>query len=176
MSAGSGNVRNCFLVPNRLYLSQNCKVTGIREYFMVEQTQLSDLIDQEVDFIGQLFVEFEQLSAYPDILEAADKLRSLASLFFDFMERIHQALKHKEVTAGGAEETGPAGDLSVFPEPQKKILQPYFRFHRRYREMYPDKIDPAEIRKLFHHFPAAAETAASLLRQYSQNLRNADAR
>ena len=146
---------------------------------MLTDLQLADLIEQEIDFIGQLYVEYEQLTSYEDILISAEKIRSLASLFYDFIDRIAHVLKNGEVIATSDKAleftpNSPAADF--FQQTTIESLQPFLTLYNRYSEVYPQEIEPDKIVEMYHQFPQVTERVAGDLRNAAYLLRKHNAR
>jgi len=131
---------------------------------------LITMIEQELDFIGQLYVEYEQITTYPDALTHPDQLRSLASLFYDFMDRLQHIVR-------SAEEENPNAELASLLGPNTmRRLKPFLEHYRRYSEFYPDNIDADRIVQLYELFPDAAEQVAGELRRWLENRGESNAR
>lgn len=147
---------------------------------MRNNQQLSEIIDQEIDFIGQLFVEYEQMTSYQDILTSQDNLRSLASLYFDFVDRIVQVLKSRDMF----QNPGKSPEkrflnlrlANIVSPPTIALMQPFLQFYENYSNVYPDKINREEIVALYHQLPEATENVARDLRNEAQKLRTTNAR
>ncbi len=121
---------------------------------------LITVIEQELDFIGQLYVEYEQITAYPDALTRPDQLRSLASLFYDFIDRLQHIVR-------SAEEVSPIAELvSLLGLNTMRLLKPFLEHYRRYGEFYPDNIAADRIVQLYELFPDAVEQVAGDLRKW----------
>ncbi len=144
------------------------------------------LADQEIDFIAQLYVEFEQLTTYPDILESEDHLRSLASLFYDFTDRLLRIGKYgaefeiwTEPVNGKL--SAAAGDKSeiifeiLFSENTLKLLNPFLSFYKNYSEVYPEKLSESGIARLFDLFFRASESSAQEIMALLKSLRDSSA-
>ncbi|MFZ0389479.1 MAG: hypothetical protein WAN36_03395 [Calditrichia bacterium] len=132
---------------------------------------LLDVIEQEFDFIGQLFVEFEQMMSYARFFDTADNRRSLATLFYDFSERLHQiaaaALSGKNLKEN-------KGVSPVFPEglfctETEEKLAVFFNFYEKFINCYPYEIAYPELKKLAVLFPEIVEMAAADLRRFLKN-------
>lgn len=146
---------------------------------MLTNMQFAELIDQEIDFIGQLYVEYEQLTSYEDILTSPEKRITLASLFHDFVDRIFQLLKQSD--AGGnpadvaANKNWTKRLTHIFVFETLSILDPYFSLYDRYLEIYPERLEAEKIVRLYHLFPQACENVARDLRGLSKKLRGENA-
>ncbi|MEJ2634185.1 MAG: hypothetical protein P8184_02705 [Calditrichia bacterium] len=144
------------------------------------------LADQEIDFIAQLYVEFEQLTTYPDILESEDHLRSLASLFYDFTDRLLRIGKYcaefeiwaepvnRKLSADAGHKSGIIFEI-IFSENTLKLLNPFLSFYRNYSEVYPAKLSKSEIARLFDLFFSASESSAQEITALLKNLRDSSA-
>ena len=146
---------------------------------MLDNKQISDIIDQEIDFIGQLYVEYEQLTSYKDILSSGEKIRSLASLFYDFVDRIAHVLKNGEIIATserildlGARFRQELSITNIFSSSTIKRLQPFLELYNTYSQVYPDKIERSKIIAMYYQFPEITAGVALDLRTAAQNLRN----
>lgn len=134
--------------------------------------ELISVAEQEIDFIGQLFVEYEQLAAYSDILTSPDKIRSLASLFYDFVDRA------KHVISLGQEQnlwtSGPFGETDLpagfFSGETSHRMKPFIRFYKDYKKSYPENISSGQVRELFYRFPQATEFLAADFRGLIRHL------
>ncbi|GAB4367970.1 MAG: hypothetical protein Kow0042_08930 [Calditrichia bacterium] len=152
----------------------------------MERNQCASLLDQEINFIGQLVVEFDQLAQYDDVLTAPEHLLSLATLFNDFMERIHRALKYlrlyEKTGNPPLKENDPLKNIqgdtfsSVFQDDTLTELGAFLNYRQKFPEIYPDKINAEELIQLFHQFTPAAENVARDLRELSRKLRENHAR
>ena len=144
---------------------------------MDKHTDFADIIDQEIDFIGQLYVEYEQMTRYEDILTAPDQIRSLASLFFDFVNRLFLLKENAEaegITAPAVDTNNPQNLFFLSPE-TRTTFHPFLDFYREYPQRYPSRIDAGEVRQLYHQFPEATRLVAADLRTFSQKLRGENA-
>lgn len=144
---------------------------------MKKPQNFADLIDQEIDFIGQLFVEYEQMTRYDDVLEAPDQIRSLASLFYDFVNRLFQIVE--EGSSSGLfpdSDSDPERAIRAFISSEtRQPLQPWIRFYQEYPHTYPAAIDADNVRQLYHQFPEITRRVAGDLRDFSRKLREPDA-
>jgi hypothetical protein len=145
-----------------------------------------DTIEQEIDFIGQIYVEWEQLATYDDILISPENLRSLASLFHDFADRLFRVVRLKNELLEPGSTAGvviiadspaeiPGSWESVFRDETIRLLQPFLDFYRQYKNIYPDKIIREQVDALFHAFPDASEKSAADLRNLLKSQRKPDA-
>lgn len=138
----------------------------------------ADFVEQEIDFIGQLYVEYEQMTRYDDILTAPDQIRSLASLFYDFVNRIFMLRESSETVSLPEEfsvEPANSGEVSCelffLSRNTLSVLGPFLDFYREYPDKYPAHIDPNTVRMLYHLFPEATREVAADLRQIARTLR-----
>jgi hypothetical protein len=138
----------------------------------------ADFVEQEIDFIGQLYVEYEQMTRYEDILTAPDQIRSLASLFYDFVNRIFMLRESSETASlpenfslEPAHSGEVASELFFLSRNTLSVLGPFLDFYREYPSTYPARIDPDTVRMLYHLFPEATREVAADLRQVARTLR-----
>ncbi len=140
-----------------------------------------EAIEQEIDFIGQLYVEFEQLMKYPDIYDTPANLRSLVSLFRDFVDRIWHLIKagnDLNVWEALPEKTPPgeiADELApilarLFTPLTGALLEPFLRLYRQYATVYPDRIVWEEVVILAERFWKVSERVAGDLRTLQRDL------
>lgn len=129
---------------------------------MVEK-KFTDLIYQEIDFIGQLFVEFEQLAAYEDVLTSRDNRESLVSLFRDFADRVVQLA----ATIWPALKP-PEGCRRLLSQEAFDHFQPYLHLHQMYAFARSVLADSPDVDTLFRDFPEVCQTVVGCLRSQTE--------
>ncbi|GAB4338296.1 MAG: hypothetical protein Kow0037_22120 [Calditrichia bacterium] len=129
---------------------------------MIER-KFTDLIYQEIDFIGQLFVEFEQLAAYEDVLTSRDNRESLVSLFRDFADRVVQLGAAKWPDLKPPDRCKKLLDATAFAR-----FQPYLHLHQMYAFARSVLADSPDVDNLFRDFPEACQMVVGCLRSQTE--------
>ncbi|MHA1768087.1 MAG: hypothetical protein ACTSVK_17710 [Promethearchaeota archaeon] len=148
---------------------------------------LPDVIDQEIDFIGQLFLEYEQFTTNPDVLNRQDGIRSLEGIFYDFVDHVVHIIRFGFDLVNYQEESDESPFISAEDDRIKFFLglilsdktlnqfDPFLKFYSGFSYLYPSKIDLNILTNLISDFPHTVESVSADLRIFAQKLRGGDA-